>query len=129
MIFARFKRRSWYLWLGLGRLGSVWGRLGGLEVSLESLWRVLDRIMAGLCRVGGRLEMIFARFQRRWCYLGSNLNRLGWGLGWVLGGSWAGPERPEASLEALGWEPGPRGANQTPATFEKWLKCVRVVQF
>ena len=95
MIFHSFNRRSWYLWLGLGRLGGIWGRLGGLEVSLENLWRVLDRIVAGLCRVGGRLEMIFARFERRWCYLGSNLSR----LGWVLAGSWV-------DLEGLGREPG-----------------------
>ena len=101
MICGSFKRRSWYLWLGLGRLGSVWGRLGGLEVSLESLWRVLDRIVAGLCRVGGRLERIFARFERRSWYLWSGLGRLGrvwgrlgWGLGWVL-------ERPGASFEDL----------------------------
>ena len=81
MIFPRFKRRSWYLWLGLCRLGGVWGRLGGLEVSLESLWRVLDRIVAGLCRVGGRLDMIFAGFKRCSWYLWSSLGRLG--KGWV----------------------------------------------
>ena len=73
MIFARFERRSWYLWSGLGRLGKVWGRLG-------------------------------------------------WGLGWVL-------ERPDASLEGLERDPGARGGNERPGPDQKWLKCVRVVQF
>ena len=51
----------------------------------------------------------------------------------VLGRSWAGLEwvleRPAASLEGLGRDRGARGGNETPGPVQKWLKCVRVVQF
>ena len=74
----------------------------------------------------------YKAFGRVWVVLGGSwagLNRPGGVLGRSCGGVGGVLGRPDASLERLQREPGARVANQTPATLEMWLKCVRVVQF